>query len=130
MATLTVGSGEVKKRGLRLVATMLAFLVLTTGAAVSMDVATAEEAQAWTGGCSWPRCTIYMNRAETHAFGWGVWIPRTPSSILQAVLMASLATLRYFARYYYQRGWCGAFQLSAVPWEKQSLFAYAGGYCR
>lgn len=106
---------------------MLVVVLLATGIggtlAVVADTAKPARAEAWSGGCSGARCTIYLNRSETHSVAYGYYNPM-PGGALRLAFAALREGHRYFAQSYYNRGYCVAFRLSAYPWENQGMFPY------
>lgn len=81
-------------------------------------------AQASTTVCSWPRCTLYLNRSETGKFANSPWIPSAPTNLGFTLWTLVSGVHKAISLNYYNRGLCVAFQLSAAPWETQGMFAY------
>lgn len=103
---------------------VIATLALTIAIFVGTSAVNTPRAEAHTLACGWPRCTLYLNRSETYQYAfWGV-LPGAPSGMLGAIWSMTALGLRLFAVQYYNRGMCVGFNLSAVPWESQSLFGY------
>ncbi len=74
--------------------------------------------------CAWPRCTVYLNRTASYNFAYGAYTPSAPGLIGVALYTLVRQPLGIMARSYYIRGLCIAFQVSAVPWDTQSMFSY------
>ena len=96
---------------------------LQLGKAVQAKVVQAKA----TAGCSGGRCTVYLSKAETRAFG-EARIPAAPAGLpwqLRAGYYALAYAHVWFAQQYANRGWCSGFRLSIYPWESQGYFGYA-----
>jgi hypothetical protein len=116
--------------GARISAIVVALALAFTFAIVPAEVSSISgssigaTADASTTVCGWPRCTLYLNRNETGKFALSPWIPAPPANLAAALWTLVSGVHKAIALNYYNRGYCVAFQLSAVPWETQGMFAY------
>jgi hypothetical protein len=74
--------------------------------------------------CGWPRCTLYMSKAETRYFAYDGVVPQVSPQQLSYAWYLFMMGHRVFAIQYANRGMCVGFNLSAVPWESQGMFGY------
>jgi hypothetical protein len=101
-------------------ALLLAVSIITVSQAASPTRADAATVQ-----CGWrPRCTMYLNRAESYNFAYGSYTPSAPGPIVGVIIILR-QSLGFLARYYVNRGQCLRFQVSALPWDAQSLIPYS-----
>lgn len=107
----------------RLVIALATVLAFTFGFSIVSQILNPSSASAATINCGWPRCTLYLNKAESRGFAYGSYVPSAPAPIVGALIVLRQG-LGWFARYYVDRGYCLGFQVSAIPWETQSLFPY------
>ncbi len=109
---------------LRLLLVRVLAVLLIAASIVTVSQATAPtRADAATVQCGWPRCTMYLNRAESYNFAYGSYTPSAPGPIMGAIIILR-QSLGFLARYYVNRGQCLKFQVSALPWDAQSLIPY------
>src|SRR4051794_5647098 len=88
-----------------LVVCTLIITVTMIGQVTSQQRASASSVQ-----CAWPRCTLYLNRAESYNFAYGAYTPSAPGPIMAAIILLRQG-LGFFARSYVNRGYCLKFQV-------------------
>lgn len=106
---------------------VLASLLLAMAVMFGTAVVVPQAAQAAVVSCSSGRCTLYLSKSETRAYGNG-WTPPAPAAApvqIKAAYYALVYGQRWFAQQYASRGWCSGFRLSIYPWESQGYFGYA-----
>jgi hypothetical protein len=112
-----------RRRAARFVASFLMVAALVLGFSTVEQTVSPGRAEAYTLHCGWPRCTLYLNKTESYNFAYGAYTPSVPSAFTVPLIILRQG-LGVFARYYVNHGQCLGFQLSAIPWETQSLFPY------
>src|SRR5512137_318648 len=82
----------------------VATVVIATGIVFGV----ASPANAATATCGWPRCTAYLNKAETNQFAYQNVMPRAPKGVLASAWYAFLVGHHAFVVQYANRGLCVA----------------------
>ena len=101
-------------------------LTLVVGLSVGTALVSAPAAQAASWNCKWPRCTVYLSKAETHKLAYNGTVPRLSEGGSWTKLYYAFAVgHRWFAKQYDDRGMCVAFSVGLVPWERQGMWGYA-----
>jgi len=100
-------------------------LVVVALLATCVSFGVASPANAAVASCNWPRCTVWLSKAETNGYAYWGTIPQPPAGgPIAAVWYVASLGLRWFAIQYANQGKCVGFNISAAPWEAQGLFGY------
>jgi hypothetical protein len=100
-------------------------LAVAVLAALTISTFAPSPASAYSTQCSMPRCTLYLNRAESSAFANGPWMPYVGIAPIWAVMNATSGAMKWIARSWIARGYpCLAYRVTLVPWESQGMAGY------
>lgn len=100
-------------------------LFVAVAVLLGTNVAIPAPAHAATTNCSWPRCTIELNKEESRNFAYFFVVPlNIPPGPWVGLMYVLWLSHKMIAIGYVNQGKCIKFQLSAAPWESQGMMGY------